>query len=553
MKNVAESREERESSKLFNFRPAFFAAIFLILGIVYGYFRLLKGISALWLLAFVPVALLPLCFSEGRRDFIKRTLAIALLAVSFAVGAACFSLQATEYARCPTYSGEVTVVGTVESRKEYGNTTRIRLRDIVVDEKGVEGRLNATLPTLYAQNIGIADRVVLVGEIATNTEYIGEYGFRSDAIGKKIRYILYAYEGVAVDETNNAYLRIRARMERVVYEGMDETPAAFTLALLTGDVSGIEEGLSENMRYGGISHIFAVSGLNVGALYLVCLFLFSKTPLQGTPKPVRFLLLVGILLLYSGVCGFSASVVRAAIFCAVAYFCKLLGTGTDPLNALGAAAILILLLCPSELFGVGFQLSFLACLGLFLLTKRIGQVFDEVAKCYRRRFPKKYTAEQEKLLKNGDILPQTVGERVWKWTKELLSASLAAQIATAPALLIHFGYLSGWAMLLNFIFVPFTDGIFTLLLLLVAVACLLPVAVAPVLLYLPSIVWSAAMLLFEIADFSTFALRGVQITLGGCVCYYSALTFLSDKWNIPKWLNCALFWLFFLCFGVTLL
>ena len=129
-------------------------------------------------------------------------------------------------------------------------------------------------------------------------------------------------------------------------------------------------------------------------------------------------------------------------------------------------------------------------------------------------------------------MPATLGERLRKSVFSLVSVSLAAQIATAPVLLQSFGYVSCWAMLLNLLFVPLISASFSLLLLFVVIACMLPVSAASVVLYLPSMLWSAVLLVFEACDFSSFMIRGFSTTAGGMICYYLACTFFSDKWNV---------------------
>ncbi len=532
--NTVANGLDGKRDKLFNFRPALFAAVFLVLGITFAYYRILRDASLWWLLLGVPIIPFTLLFAENAEGLYRRTLGLLLLILCFAVGFTAFRSQLYRYEDCVYFGGQTVVTGTVESRKEKDGSVKLLLRDITVGKEQVKGKLTTYISVEEGEDIRVADKVVLQGEIITDASYENGYGFSEDALWHKLYYRLYSEGCTKVGVSSNLFLRIRARMERVIYAGMDETPAALTLALLTGDMSGADEGLVNNMRYGGISHIFAVSGLNVGALFAFCLLIFSKTPLRRTPKWIRFLLLVAILWLYTGICSFTASVVRAAVTCAVGYFVKLLGTGYDLLDALGVAAIFILLLAPSQLFDVGFQLSFLACLGLVLLTKPITQVFDEGKNLYRKYFPRRYNAEELAALAEGDTLPLTVGQRVYRFTVSLLSASLAAQIMTAPALLIHFDFLSGWSLLLNFIFVPIIDGAFTILLLLVVIACLMPASLSAVLLYLPSVCWSGLMLVFEVADFSSFALSGVPITPLACVCYYGGLTFLSDKWNISR-------------------
>ncbi len=538
MKNAANEREEGKD-KLFNFRPALFAAVFLSFGIIFAYYRLFYDVSPWWLTALLPLGCV-FFFCRDRRSFHLRGVALVCLAACFAVGFISFRYQVARFEQNVNYDGEHVVVGTVVSRSKNEEKTRVTLQDIYIDEKRVEGMLDAYLPHSFSLDIQIADKVVLCGRITTDMHLFNEFGFRSSAIRDNRCYQLTVEKGSVVGRADDIFLRLRSKMEGTLYAGMGETPAAVTFAVLTGDISGMEEGLSENMRYGGIAHIFAVSGLNIGALYAFCLLLFSLPLLRNLPRWTKFLLLAGIIILYSGICGFSASVVRAAIFCVLSYFSKLVGIKTDLLESLGISALGILSLQPSQLFDVGFQLTFAACAGLAFFTKPIGHVCDE---CRNLFVKSRFTAYEK---------PLSVGDRIYRWFSQMFSATLAAQIATAPLLIIRFGYLSGWALLLNCIFVPIVEAAFTLLLAVTVIASIFPVA-TPFLLYVPSVWWSALLLLFQAADFSTFALSGMQLSAINCVCYYAGLTFLTDKWNISKRLRVILFLLFAVGFMVTTL
>ncbi len=547
--DIVANNEGNGTEKLFNFRPLLFAAIFLSLGITFGYFYLEKGYFRGWLFFLLPSGVVPLCFAKNLRNFALRFAVCLALASCFFVGFFAFTAQVKDYRDCEARAGVVTLSGRVENKRTGEYTTQVQLSSFYLDGEKQEGVILVYLPTSEAKELRIADRIFCRGEISMLTD-----GFFATRLQKTLRYRLDAEEYTLLGRSKNPVLQIRSRMERVLYAGMDETPAALTLGLLTGDMSGVDDELNDNMRAGGISHLFAVSGLNVGALFVFCLFFFQKTGLRRTPKPLRFLLMAGALLLYAAVCCYSASVMRATLLCLVGYLCKLSRMGTDLLEGFGASAILLLLLSPCQLFDVGFQLSFAACFGLVLLAKPIGQVFDEVKNVYRKRFPRKYTEEEQAALSAGDSLPKPLSGSVYEGARGLLSATLAAQIATLPLLIWHFDFVSGWALLLNFIFVPLIDGIFTALLLVTLLCCILPVAWSGGLLYLPSVVWTALVLVFEVVDFSTFALTGIKLTLWACVCYSLALTFLSDKWNVPKGWRWSLFFLLAAgCAAVTLL
>ena len=533
MLNVVE-KVEKKKDKLFNFRPAFFTAIFLAFGILFGYYKIIYGVSSWWLLTLAPVLILPLLFSEDKRGLFVRSLTMALLLSTFLLGFCCIRYQLYDYTRCGYYNGEYTVTGTVVSRVEREEYFQIVLKDVSVDGKEEKGLLNAYLPASYADNLHIADIVVARGSVQTNVAYNEEY-FRANAINDGKRYVMRnvtacQYAGRAKD----VFLLARDRVERVVYAGMDESAASVTLGVLMGDTTKIESSLLENMRRGGVAHIFAVSGLHVGALYGFLILLFSKTRLRKTNVAVQFCILSASLLFYAGVCGFSPSIVRAMTLCLVGYCMRRLAGASDTLNTLGVAAIIILLVAPCSLFEIGFQLSFTACLGIVLFAKRIGYVCDEGYKLYRKVLPRRYTEEEKDILAKGDTLPLTVGERCFASVASLLSASLAAQIFTAPLQYMAFGYLSGWSFLLNLIFVPLVGAVFALLLLCVFLACLLPLWCSGYLLYIPAMLINAVLLLFEVVDFSSFALTGIQLSSGSCICYYGGMVFLTDKWNVTK-------------------
>jgi predicted membrane metal-binding protein len=186
------------------------------------------------------------------------------------------------------------------------------------------------------------------------------------------------------------------------------------------------------------------------------------------------------------------------------------------------------------LFKVGFQLSYAACLGLGLLTRQIklGCNFL-VEKGEEWLAGKRKAALLAHRAKKADS-PPSIPDRIRRAIIDFTAASFAAQIFTAPILLSAFGYLSGWGLFLNFIFVPLIGIAFSWLLVFVALACCLPVAASAVILFLPNAVLSLALLVFETVDFSAFAISGIPQSVGSVVCYYLGCTFLSDKWNLRK-------------------
>ncbi|MBR2375727.1 MAG: ComEC/Rec2 family competence protein [Clostridia bacterium] len=541
-------------NKLFNFRPVFFVAVFLCLGIVFMYGARCYGLSSWWLLLWLPFIGVAVCFSRTKKRLIGTCAALVAFASAFASGAFLFERQVADFAEMRAYYGETVVAGRVIGKERANAATRVYLTDLNVDGNRAEGQLVAYLPRRYYTELALSDTLLLTGEIDTDVALCGEYGFRAGEIREKAAYRMTEVESCEITgEKFDLFLRMRQRAERVIVAGMDETPAAVTLAVLFGQTSGIDRNLLTNIRYGGIAHIFAVSGLHVGALFGFCLLLMHKTRLRKTPKPVRFLLVCGLLLFYAGICGFSASVLRATVICLTGYFAALLRTKTDFLQALGAAAIFILLIDPVALLEVGFQLSFLSCLGIALLSRPLRLGMDAVCAKIVARFPKRLSEEEREALENGDTLPPSIPERIRKIAVNFLAVSLATQIFTAPVCLRTFGYFSAMALLLNVIFVPLISGIFAVLLSAVTVACALPVAFSGVLLYVFNTLLSFVLLLFEAMDFSKFALTGLKISVGGCITYYGCCVFCTDKWNLSKRWKFAFATLFAVAFALTVI
>ena len=124
-----------------------------------------------------------------------------------------------------------------------------------------------------------------------------------------------------------------------------------------------------------------------------------------------------------------------------------------------------------------------------------------------------------------------------------LAVTFSAQLFTAPVLIGSYGYLSAWGLLLNALFVPCVGIIFSLTLGFSALACLLPSSFAVVVLWIPNLLWTISLLIFQTLDFSVLFER---VTLNGLAifCYYAFLIVLSGKFNLngkeKKTLLCAL-------------
>lgn len=524
--NVNTAAEE----KIFNFRPVAFSGVCLCLGVFYAYFSVVYHLSLLWLILGASIVGTSIFFLRKKPNFrsiVKRTL---LLTLAFLIGLCAFLLQTHRFSQAEKYNGEyVSVSGRVISCQQVNFGTELIINDLCVDGKTLGGKLIAYLPASFLEKVDDGNELLLTGKLYAQNKLIDENGLRRYAIADDIRYRLNADGCQVVDTPFSLFAWMRTRIKDAVRFGMDETTWSITLAVLLSDTSFMDDGLLENMRYGGIAHVFAVSGLHVGALFVFVGWLIENTRLQKLPKAARFILLAVLLVFYGGVCGFSSSIVRAITMCLCVYVARLVGFGKDLLESLGAAAIVVLILSPVDLFGVGFMLSFGACYGMAMLTRPIARMLNFALDHAQAKWQgcKVETIRYERLHH-----PPKIWERIKNACVSYVCASTAAQIATAPICLWAFGYLSGLAAILNWLFVPLVTATFSALLLLVLLASILPIGISAAVLYLPTLIWSGLLLVFQVIDFSKSSITSINVAYGSMICYYLGIAFCSDKFNL---------------------
>lgn len=205
---------------------------------------------------------------------------------------------------------------------------------------------------------------------------------------------------------------IRQGMRHAIASLYSPEQAAVMNGLLLGDRSGIEQDMLTEFRRSGIMHILAVSGLHAG----IVLSLFFL-PLERLRFPLRATLALAGLWTYAAVTGFAPPVTRAALMATLLLGGTLFQRGGSSVNALGAAAAVILLLDPLALFGLSFQLSFAAVLGILLFHERI-------------------------VASLGTLFPRRLRCKAADGLLSLFALTLAAQSLTVPLLAGGFGELS---------------------------------------------------------------------------------------------------------------
>jgi competence protein ComEC len=205
-------------------------------------------------------------------------------------------------------------------------------------------------------------------------------------------------------------------------------PAAYGLvkAMLLGRRDDLREQQVGDYVISGAVHILSVSGMHVAIIFLAISAAFGWVKRWRFGKWAYLFLAAALLGFYALVTGLPPSVQRAALMCMVLVTAEVAGRKHYPMNTLAFSAVIILLLDPCALYDVGFQLSYLAMAGIFLLYQPI---FDAVTPTNR------------------------LGRFMW----QVSSLAFAAQIATFPLSLFYFHQFPTYFWLVNPLVVAFTN------------------------------------------------------------------------------------------------
>lgn len=203
----------------------------------------------------------------------------------------------------------------------------------------------------------------------------------------------------------------------------DSSVLGVASALVLGLRNQVDDDLINAYAHSGTIHILAVSGLHVGAIYLLLVFLTAFIPKKKWYIVAKLLIFILGLWFYALLTGLSPSVVRATVMFSFIAIGDEMGRKTNLFNSLAGAALLTLCFDPKAIFSVGFQLSYIAVAGIGLLYSSF----------YNLLSPKTW------LLR-----------KVW----QLLCVSLAAQIATFPLTVYYFHQFPNYFLFSNVLIVP---------------------------------------------------------------------------------------------------
>ena len=205
--------------------------------------------------------------------------------------------------------------------------------------------------------------------------------------------------------------------------GIEGDQYAIASALILGSKDELDFEVKQAYATAGAMHVLAVSGLHVGIIFLILNTLLSILDTSKKGRTVKAIILLIALWSYALITGLSPSVLRAATMFSFVIIGTVLNRKSSIYNTLAASAFFLLIINPNLLFEVGFQLSYIAVLGIVYLQPLI----------YKRIYTRWWLLD-----------------KIWAIT----AVSIAAQIATLPLTLYYFNQFPVYFMLSNLLVIP---------------------------------------------------------------------------------------------------
>jgi competence protein ComEC len=322
--------------------------------------------------------------------------------------------------------------------------------------KAVKGKMviyfkkDSMAPAIYyGQQLIITKAMMPV----TNSGNPGAFNYQQYAAFNNIYYQLYLqpHDYIILPTTTFNYFtrfiyETRAWVLKVLKTNIrGDKELSLAEALLIGYKNDLDQELVQSYTNTGVVHVIAISGLHLGLIYGVLLFVMQPFTRLQKSRLLKPLIIIVLLWLFSVLAGASPSVLRSAVM----FTCIVMGDAakrkTNIYNSLAASACILLCINPFWLWDVGFQLSYAAVLSIIVFMKPL----------YNLIYFK------NKLL---DI--------VWK----LVAVTLSAQVLTLPVSLYHFHQYPNYFLITNIVAVPLSSLILVGALLLCAVSFAAPVA-----------------------------------------------------------------------------
>jgi len=313
---------------------------------------------------------------------------------------------------------EVSFIGIVGERPEPGQSTT----KLEVNIKDLNSKVLIT--TWKYPEYCYGDRLKIKGVLESPTPFNG-FDYKSYLAKDGIYAIMYQPQIELIEKNRGSFIKeklifFKEKLKNSINLIMPAPQSGLLEALFFGDEENIPKEWIDKFNNTGTRHITAVSGMNITIISVLVLNLFL---FLGFWRKQAFYFSIIFIIFYVSIIGAPSSGVRAGIMGILFLLAQYFGRDSDGSRIIILSAVMMLLFNPLLLtLDVGFQLSFLAILGLVYLQPIFSDWLEKVPNVLEMRYT--------------------------------LSATLAAQCFTLPILIYNFGRISLISPLVNLFIVP---------------------------------------------------------------------------------------------------
>ena len=263
----------------------------------------------------------------------------------------------------------------------------------------------------------------------------GDFDLRNLKYSRKFIGTIFAKSAnvILLKSTGNRYYafrdKVKSHLNRFFVQNLSPNNLMLVRQLLWGDKTQIDDDLKNAFQISGTTHVLSVSGMHMALLFAFIHFILDRISRKKQVKRYMKLSIIPILWVYAFFTGFSPPVLRAVSF--FTYYLignVFFGRTLKLLHVLLVVGLVQLLVNPFSMKDIGFQLSYLAVLGLSLILPFLKNYYED--------YP------------------------FWiQWILDAFAISLSSTITTYPLVLYYFHQFSVWFLLGNLLLLP----MFTLL------------------------------------------------------------------------------------------
>ena len=274
---------------------------------------------------------------------------------------------------------------------------------------------------------------IYLNKVKANAQDFG-FDYQKYLGRKQIYFQGYAPNSFQVAEKENLTFFEKIKQKRLeILQNIDQAKLSekskeFTKGIILADRTEMDRETVEDFSKSGLVHILAISGSHMAIIFwLILLLLKPIFPANFRNFPIVISLI--FIWLFAIFIDFGSSVIRSCIMISAYYFYVLLQRKPDLLHAMAISGLAILIFDTNQLFDVGFQLSFIAVFGIFWLNEPI----------------LKYLPKPKNNVQNFFV--------------NVVSISIAAQLATLPLVIYYFHQYSLISVIANLVVIPFSEMI----------------------------------------------------------------------------------------------